>query len=57
MPRTITQIIAELPAARQASIETRYRALKRQVGVRGQHRETLGKAKADVAAAPKTKSK
>jgi Helix-turn-helix domain len=53
--REINQIIAELPPARQARIETRYRALKRQVESLGELRQIAGKAQADVAAALKIK--
>jgi transcriptional regulator with XRE-family HTH domain len=55
MPRPLPQIIAELPPARQARIEAKYRALKHQVETLGELRQLAGKAQADVAAALKIK--
>jgi DNA-binding XRE family transcriptional regulator len=55
MPRDINSIIDELPPERQARIESRYQALKRDVETLGELRQIAGKAQADVAAALRIK--
>jgi transcriptional regulator with XRE-family HTH domain len=51
MARSLTDIIAELPADEQAEIEARYQALKQEVEGLRELRQIAGKAQADIAIA------
>ncbi len=51
MGRTLDEVIASLPAAEQAAIETRYQELKQEVESLRELREIAGKAQSDVATA------
>lgn len=51
MGRNLNEIIADLPAERQARIEARYRELKQEVEGLRELRQAAGKAQADIAAA------
>ncbi len=51
MGRTIDEIIAQLPAEEQATIEARYQVLKQEVEGLRELRQIAGKAQADIATA------
>ena len=51
MGRNLNEIIADLPAERQARIEARYRELKQEVEGLRELRQAAGKAQIDIAAA------
>ncbi|MDQ6701973.1 MAG: helix-turn-helix domain-containing protein [Pseudomonadota bacterium] len=51
MGRNLNQIIADLPADRQARIDARYRELKDEVEGLRELRQVAGKAQADIATA------
>jgi DNA-binding XRE family transcriptional regulator len=51
MGRNLNQIIAELPADRQARIDARYREMKDEVEGLRELRQVAGKAQADIATA------
>ena len=51
MGRNLEEIIADLPAERQARIEARYQELKQDVESLSELRRATGKAQADIAAA------
>lgn len=51
MPRSLNEIIAELPPERQAEIEARYQVLKQEVEGLRELRQIAGKAQEDIASA------
>ena len=51
MGRNLNQIIADLPRARQAKIDARYRELRDEVEGLRELRQVAGKAQADIASA------
>lgn len=51
MARSLSEIIAELPADEQADIEARYQVLKQEVEGLRELRQIAGKAQADIATA------